>query len=229
MIHLPIMSYRRHLNFQLLTRNTVLLRLSALFFHRFVQLHMDVASKQRLPLMITAEALLRVDKSLLLTTQVAKYLCVLATTEEFLVLEYSPLLVPMPVPIPTGQRGLVLEVRACASKCRLHSPAVPLCRHPLQPPARVALSSLPSSIKDLARDTLLTLRWMVARRTGCKLFETSSILTIYVYNATSPAYAFTLFTHEISVEYDFMRHGGDTVTMMTFLILFSVSFPILFH
>lgn len=165
------MSYRRLLNFPLLIRSTVLLRLSGLFFRRFVQLHMDVAFKQRLPLMITAEALPPVDKSLLLTTPVAKSHCVLATTEEFLVLECSPLLAPMPVSIPTGHRPLVLEARARASRCRLHSPAVPLCQRPRQPPARVALSSLRSSFRDLAKGTLPTLRWMVVRRTGCKLIE----------------------------------------------------------
>lgn len=225
MIHSPIMSYRQLSNFPLLIRNIVLLRLSGLFFHRFVRLRMDVAFKPRLLPMITAEALPRAAKSLLLTTQVAKFHCVLATAEEFLVLECSPLLAPMPVSTPTGRRPLILEARARASKCLLHSPAVPRCRHLLQPPVRMALSSLPHSFKDLARGPLLTLlRRMVVRRTGCKLIEISSILTICVYNATSAACAFTLFTYGISVETDFTRHGGNTATMMTLLILFSISF-----
>lgn len=43
-----------------------------------------------------------------------------------------------------------------------------------------------------------------------------------------PPMLFTLFTYDISVKYDLMRHGGDTVTTMTFLILLSVSLPLCF-
>lgn len=141
-IRLPTTLSRRLLTSLLLIKNIALSRPFVQSFHRFAQLLMDAVSKPKLPPMITAEVLPQADKSRPPTTRKARSRYGQATTEVSLAL-----LCCLPTAtIPMEQR-LVLEAKAYASRHLLLSLAASRCRQLLQPPAREALSSLPSLTK----------------------------------------------------------------------------------